>query len=312
MRSIDECIASVRIATEPVIAPAAIFSAMRIALEAIDSAAARVLTVPRRPGWAAAAISGPAMGQFSSSASSARAARPRWLIASFSAGSSSAIVRPSRDVVGHEGGVVAEAAVAARLVRERAGAASLDDLLGAVLVDVGQRADVRERRAGGRLAQELGEVLLVGGVLAGIARRAHAGRAAERLPPRCPSRRRSRAGRSRRTRRAPCPARCRRTCRRSRAADRRRRAGRRSSCPVQQRLELAHLVRVAGREDEPHTTACACTVRRCSMPPAASASRSSRCARDSGVRSAVAWTSISPPSPVITTLASTSAVESSE
>ena len=35
-------------------------------------------------------------------------------------------------------------------------------------------------------------------------------------------------------------------------------------------------------------------------------------ARDSGVRSAVAWTSTRPPSPVITTLASTSAEESSE
>ena len=43
------------------------------------------------------------------------------------------------------------------------------------------------------------------------------------------------------------------------------------------------------------------------MPGAASASSSSRWARDSGVRSAVAWTSTSPPSPVMTTLASTSA-----
>ena len=45
---------------------------------------------------------------------------------------------------------------------------------------------------------------------------------------------------------------------------------------------------------------------------AASASSASRFARDSGVRSAVACTSTSPPSPVMTTLASTSAVESSE
>ena len=43
------------------------------------------------------------------------------------------------------------------------------------------------------------------------------------------------------------------------------------------------------------------------MPPCASASRSSRCARESGVRSAVACTSTRPPSPVMTTLASTSA-----
>ena len=35
-------------------------------------------------------------------------------------------------------------------------------------------------------------------------------------------------------------------------------------------------------------------------------------ARESGVRSAVAWTSMSPPSSVMTTLASTSALESSE
>ena len=43
------------------------------------------------------------------------------------------------------------------------------------------------------------------------------------------------------------------------------------------------------------------------MPCAASASSSSRCARESGVRSAVAWTSTRPPSPVMTTFASTSA-----
>jgi hypothetical protein len=58
--------------------------------------------------------------------------------------------------------------------------------------------------------------------------------------------------------------------------------------------------------------ACSWAVRNCSMPCAASTSSSSRCARESGVRSAVACTSIRPPSPVITTLASTSAVESSE
>ena len=48
------------------------------------------------------------------------------------------------------------------------------------------------------------------------------------------------------------------------------------------------------------------------MPAAASASSSSSEARESGVRSAVACTSTRPPSPVMTTLASTSAVESSE
>src|SRR5947209_5675748 len=81
--------------------------------------------------------------------------------------------------------------------------------------------------------------------------------------------------------------------------------------------ELPQLVVVAGGEDEPHqraaaSTAAAWTARSSSMPAAASSSSSSRCARCSGVRSAVACTSTSPPSPVITTLASTSAVESSE
>ena len=47
------------------------------------------------------------------------------------------------------------------------------------------------------------------------------------------------------------------------------------------------------------------------IPRSASTRRSSRCARESGVRSAVACTSTSPPSPVMTTFASTSAVESS-
>ena len=60
MRSTAECIASVMIATDPVIAPAASFSAMRIVFDAIDSTAARVLTVPRGP-VLAAARSGPAI-----------------------------------------------------------------------------------------------------------------------------------------------------------------------------------------------------------------------------------------------------------
>ena len=46
IRSIAECIASVRIATEPVIAPAASLSTIRAEFEAIESAAARV----REPG----------------------------------------------------------------------------------------------------------------------------------------------------------------------------------------------------------------------------------------------------------------------
>ena len=54
-----------------------------------------------------------------------------------------------------------------------------------------------------------------------------------------------------------------------------------------------------------------CTSRRRAMPPSARASSSSSEARESGVRSAVACTSTRPPSPVMTTLASTSALESS-
>src|SRR3954451_5320016 len=42
-RSIDECAASVRIATEPVMTPATILSAIRMEFEPIEIAAARVL-----------------------------------------------------------------------------------------------------------------------------------------------------------------------------------------------------------------------------------------------------------------------------
>jgi hypothetical protein len=84
-------------------------------------------------------------------------------------------------LVGHERGVVAEAAGAARVGRERPLAAPLDDVLVALRRHVGQRADVGHAAAGRRLAQQLGEVLLVGGVLAGEARRADPGRPAEGL-----------------------------------------------------------------------------------------------------------------------------------
>ena len=86
--------------------------------------------------------------------------------------------------------------------------------------------------------------------------------------------------------------------------------------------QLAELVLVAGRKHqgrhrEPPSggeldpTADRCASRSRAIPPSASASSSSSEARESGVRSAVACTSTSPPSPVITTFASTSAVESS-
>ena len=79
-RSISEWTASVMIAIEPVIAPAASLSAIKSALEAIESAAARLLVrimaTRRSPGRGASA--------------SLRTARPRWLIAFFSAALSSA------------------------------------------------------------------------------------------------------------------------------------------------------------------------------------------------------------------------------
>ena len=81
-RSISEWIASVMIAIEPVIAPAASLSAIRIALEAIESAAAPLLL-----GHGAASASRPRWR------ASIRAALPRWLIACFSSGLSSENVR---------------------------------------------------------------------------------------------------------------------------------------------------------------------------------------------------------------------------
>ncbi len=82
-RSISEWIASVTIAIEPVIAPAASFSAIRIELEAIESAAAPLLLL----------ITGAASASRPRCRASIRAALPRWLIACFSSGLSSAKVR---------------------------------------------------------------------------------------------------------------------------------------------------------------------------------------------------------------------------
>ena len=82
-RSISEWIASVMIAIEPVIAPAASLSAIRIELEAIESAG----------GAAFGADHGAASGSRPRWRASIRAALPRWLIACFSSGLSSAIVR---------------------------------------------------------------------------------------------------------------------------------------------------------------------------------------------------------------------------
>ena len=200
----------------------------------------------------------------------------------------------------------------------RAGAAALEDALLAGAPD--RRARWRRRRPArcpaARARRSSGEVLLVGRVLAGEARRAHAGRAAERggLDARVVAERRAR--RSPRPRRAPWAARSRRTSRPSRAAARRRRAAARPRSRRAARANSRTLCGVARGEDQPHApraptarscAACSSLDRPCRRARAAS----SRCARDSGVRSAVAWTSMRPPSPVMTTLASTSAVESS-
>src|SRR6185436_2045735 len=84
-------------------------------------------------------------------------------------------------VVGQERRVVAEAAVAARLGGQRAGAAALEQLLRARRrVDERDDADVRQRAAGRRVAQQLAQVLLVRGALAGEARRVDAGPAVQR------------------------------------------------------------------------------------------------------------------------------------
>ena len=208
----------------------------------------------------------------SSSASSSRAARPRWLIASFSRGIELGHRAPAGQVVGQEGGVVAEAAVAARHGGERAGAAALDgvDDLGAggrapgrasararasaitARLRQHERADVRQRRAGRRLAQQLVEVLLVGRVLAGEARGAHAGGAAERrgLDARVVGDRRQ-AGRARGGERLVARVVEERLAGLGRQLDV---VGQRDDLVRgQQRRELARLVGVAGREDELHT-----------------------------------------------------------
>ena len=90
-RSISEWTASVRIAIEPVIAPAASLIAIRSELEAIESAAApllvRIIAAPEPP------------RRRSGAAASSLAARPRWLISFFSAWLSSDIVRWSSSPV---------------------------------------------------------------------------------------------------------------------------------------------------------------------------------------------------------------------
>ncbi len=279
------------------------------------------------PGGRNRLATGPRRRPFSCASSSfsliARAARPRWLMASFSSGLELGH-RPlvAGVVVGHEGRVVAEAAAAARLVGERSLAAAVHHALPAAGLDVGDRADVRHAGvAPGRdLGQQLGQVLLVARVLTGVARRPHPRRPAQRggLDARVVGERGPAGGRGGRARLGE------RVLREGRARLRRERHVRRQRLELDRQhdlRQLAQLVVVAGGEDEPHgpraaqaaaATASCWAARSSSMPAAARASSSSSDARDSGVRSAVACTSTSPPSPVITTLASTSAWESSE
>ena len=86
--------------------------------------------------------------------------------------------------------------------------------------------------------------------------------------------------------------------------------------PVRERPpELAELVLVPRGEDELQAAGAAaasrCAAVSCSMPPPARSRSSSRSSRENGSRSAVAWTSTSSASPVMTTFMSVSALESS-
>ena len=187
------------------------------------------------------------------------------------------------------------------------------------------RSRRRRRRERSSCARELREqqleVLLVGRVRAGEAGRVHAGAPAERRgrDPRVVGDRRL-AGRRVRGARLDQRVVGEGLARLRGQLDLRRAAGT-SSTPVRISRELAQLVLVAGRDDEPRLRAHPGSGRR--RPPpgpragARSPARRARAARRArrarrGVRSAVAWTSTRPPSPVMTTLASTSAVESSE
>src|ERR1700733_416148 len=227
-------------------------------------------------------------------------------------------------VLGQERRVIAKATLPARLGRELARAAPVEQpLIAARRVHVSDRADVFQPAARRRLAQQLRQVLLVRGLLARVARRAHARR---------PAKRRRRDARIVGDAHAP-RHRCRRTCLAEGVLRERLTVLRRQLHLLRQHVQLpslaaagrlwqqprqlAHLVLVVRRQQQlhaellcswPDTPAIARCWASCSrsMPAAASASSSSRCARESGVRSAVACTSIRPPSPVITTFASTS------
>src|SRR6185312_9152371 len=213
-------------------------------------------------------------------------------------------------VVRDESRVVAKAAAAAPLAEQVALATGFEDMLGPGLIDQGDRADVGSAAvAGGGVdfAQQLVEVDLVAGPFAGVTGRVDA---------RCPAKiLGGDAGVVGNHDLAGClaggPRLDQRVGGEAVAVLRRHLEARRQRLQLhrgQQFLHLRQLVPVAGGEDQATRS---CTSRRRAMPPSARPSRSSREARESGVRSAVACTSTRPPSPVMTTLASTSALESS-
>ncbi len=262
-----------------------------------------------------------------SQSASARSARPRWLIASFSSSLELGHRAAGRVLVRHERRVVAEAA-ACRAAR----AASVprhspkNTLLGTA---AGRRRPARTRSEA-RCPTGASRISSAGSPRRWRPRRRTAPSARPGAPPSASasipeSSAIARPARRRGGRRAPSAARCPRTSRRPRAGARLRSGSgtdeRRQAPAGGANSRSLCALRVASTRVESGATATSARRRRDRLvldraqrldPAAASASRSSRCARESGVRSAVAWTSIRPPSPVITTFASTSAVESSE
>src|SRR3954471_11553398 len=154
-RSMAECAASVRIATDPVTTPATTFSAISSEFDAIDSPAARVLrrsfvSFRASRSFVISAsrsfVIGAPRGRSSSSglepvaerARRAPAMADRVLLVRRQLGHRAAVVV----VVGHEGRVVAEPAVAARLGRELAAATALEQPFLAVVGHVDECAYV--------------------------------------------------------------------------------------------------------------------------------------------------------------------------
>src|SRR5829696_1036955 len=153
IRSMPEWIASVRIATEPVTAPANSLSAIRRVLETIETAAARVRSRPPGSDRAASARSPERTGSRPPRREPAVGDRVLLVVAEL--GHRAALA------VGHEHRVVAKAARAGALGGHRAGAAAVEQRLLAAGRDVGDHAHVLEPAAGRRLAAQLREVLAV-------------------------------------------------------------------------------------------------------------------------------------------------------